>query len=165
MVCFATSVLADDADIKKAAKAQAEESQTALIKGEFEKLVDLTHPKLVENLGGKKKMVAHLTIEMKKMKEEGYEFKSVKVSDPGDPVRAGKELYIGIPFTLEMRVPGGRLLGKSMFIGVSKDDGKNWVFLDANPLKDEREQLKKLLPNLPAAIVIPKKELPVFIRD
>src|SRR5438045_2512650 len=89
-LCVPLVVHADDTDIKKTAKAQAEESQAALIKGDFGKLADLTHPKLVEKMGGKEKMVAYLTTEMKKMKEMGYEFKSVKVMAPGDPVRAGK---------------------------------------------------------------------------
>src|SRR5258708_5773056 len=85
---LATSASADDADIKKAAKAQAEDTQAALIKGEFEKLVSMTHPKAVELLGGKDKMAAFLATELKKMKDMGFEFKSATILDPGEPLRA-----------------------------------------------------------------------------
>jgi hypothetical protein len=153
----------DGAQLKSSAVAKAKESQDALIQGDFVRLVDLTHPKAVEKLGGKEKAVAFLTAETKKMKdEEGIEFKSYKFLNPGDPIRVGAEIYIGIPFALEMIAPGGRLLTDGMLIGVSIDEGTTWSFVDTDP---GREKVKVVLPNLPDAIVFPKKELPVFLKD
>jgi len=159
---LACSASADDGDIKKAAKAQAEVTQAALVKGEFETLVRHTHPLVVEQLGGKEKMVAFLRTETKKMKDQGFEFKAVKIADPGELARVGKEIYVGIPLAMEMSAPGGRLSNKGFLIGVSNDDGKTWVFIDSAP---GRERIKMAFPDLPDAIVIPKKERPTFVKD
>jgi hypothetical protein len=153
---------ADDAEVKKAAKAKAEESQAALVKGDYGKLAELTHPKIVEMVGGKEKMAAGLTGVMKKLKEQGIEYKSAKMLEPGDLIRSGKDIYVTVPFTLEMVVPGGRLHSKSALIGVSNDAGKNWVFIDGSL---GSESIKKVFPDLPDAITFPKQEPPVFVKD
>ncbi|MBP3957537.1 hypothetical protein J8F10_20000 [Gemmata sp. G18] len=153
---------ADDAEIKKTAKAKAEETQNALLKGDYDKLVDLTHPKIVEEMGGRKKMIEGITASVKDMKSKGFTFKSVSVGDSSDSVKTGKELYIIVPFALQMAAPSGRLHTKGALVGVSSDGGKTWAFADATP---GREALKKLLPGLPEAIVFPKKEAPTFVKD
>jgi hypothetical protein len=163
--CASAPVAADDAEIKKTAKAKASECQNALLKGEYETFVDLTHPKVVEGSGGRKKMIDLLTTEMKGMKAKGIVFKSVKLDDASDPIAAGKELYISVPFTLEITVPDGRLITKSALIGISNDGGKTWTFFDANPGSFTREKLKQLFPDLPEKLPLPKKEAPTYIKD
>jgi hypothetical protein len=163
LTCFVAGfspVNCDDADMKKTAKAQAEEIQTALVKGDFAKVADLTHPKAVDALGGKKKMAAFLADGMKAMKEQGIEFKNVKILDPSEPVKAEKDAYIVVPFTLELTASGKKLQSKGAIVGVSSDGGKTWVFLDANP---GRDKLKLLLPDLPDSLVIPKQDPPKVI--
>lgn len=153
---------ADDAEIKKVAKAKAEELQAALLKGDYGKVADLTHPKTVELLGGKEKMVAYLAQETKAMKDKGYGLKSTTVAEPSDPLAAGGDLYLTVPFKLEMTVPGGRLQTQSGLIGVSGDGGKTWTFVNVKP---GREKLLNLLPNLPEKLPFPKKEPFTFIKD
>jgi hypothetical protein len=159
---IALGARAEDIDVKKVAKAKAEEVQTALVKGEFEKLVDLTHPKAVELLGGKEKMVAKMTKEIKEMETKGFGFKSVKISDPSDPVQMGKQLYLLVPFSLELKAPNARIITKSSLVGVSEDGGKTWVFVDITP---GRDKIKEVLPNLPDSLVFPKAEPPTIIKD
>ena len=161
-LCAASAAQADDAEIKKTAKAKAEECQNALIKGDYEKFADLSHAKVVEAGGGRKKMVESMAAEMKKLKEQGTEFKSVKMSDPSDPVAAGKVLYICVPFTLEIATRNARVAVKSAFLGISEDGGKSWVFVDAIA---GRDSLKRSFPDLPDKLVIPKKEPPTIIKD
>jgi hypothetical protein len=162
MLCCVPFAFADEADVKKAAKSQADEIQSALIKGDFGKVADRTHPKAVEALGGKQKMVAFLTAGIKEMKKEGIEFKLSKMLDPSDPVKAGKELYILVPFTLELTISGKRFQSKGALVGVSSDGGKTWVYLDTAP---GREKLKDLLPDLPDSLMIPKPEMPTPVKD
>lgn len=48
----------DDVSLKNTAKAKVEELQNALIKQDFGKVADLTHPKVLEMAGGRNKMIA-----------------------------------------------------------------------------------------------------------
>jgi hypothetical protein len=155
-------VAADDAEIKKVAKAKANECQNALLKGDYDKFVDLTHPKVVEGNGGRKKMTDTMMAGVKELKEKGITFKSVTVHDPSDPIAGEKAMYIVIPTTLEMTVPGGRLTGKRAVLGISNDSGKTWVFVDTTP---GRESLKKVFTDLPDKLPIPKNEQPTFVKD
>ena len=51
LVVGCSKVSRDNAEIKKAAKAQADEIETALVKGDFaRKLPDRTHPKVIEKI-------------------------------------------------------------------------------------------------------------------
>jgi hypothetical protein len=165
LACFVAGcapVNRDDVDIKRNAKAQANEIQTALVKGDFEKVADCTHPKVAEAMGGKAKMVAIMTDGTMAMKKRGIEFKAVRIFDPSDPVEAGGELYILVPFKLEMRAPGKRLETNAAIVGISSDGGETWAFVDTTP---GREELKKLFPDMPDSLDIPKKQAPKVIDD
>jgi hypothetical protein len=151
----------ENAEIKKTAKAQAEVIQTALIQGDFGKVADLTHPKIVEAGGGKDRMVAMMAAGTKEMKEQGIEFKAMTVLEPSEPVPAGKELYIVVPFILEMSGSGQRFQTKAAIVGISGDGGKTWSFVDTTP---GRDALKKVFPNLPDSLDIPKKEAPTLVE-
>jgi len=153
---------ADDAEIKNVARAKADECQTALIKGDYEKFVTFCPPKVVELSGGKKKMIELLTNGTKEMTSQGISFESTKMLAPFDPITVEKEIYIAVPFTLEIKVPDGRLSTKGVLIGISSDGGKTWAFTDAAP---GYEKLKKVFPNLPDKLPFPKKEPPVLIKD
>jgi hypothetical protein len=161
-LCTTLPVYADDAEMKKTAKAKAIECQEALIKGNYEAFVDLTHPKVVEGVGGREKMIEKMSTGMKAMKAKGLEFKSAKFSDPSDPVAVGKDLYITVPFTLEVAIPGARGTSNNALVGISSDGGKTWMFIDTGP---GRDTLKKLFPDLPDKLPIPKKEPPKFVKE
>ena len=122
----------------------------------------MTHPKVVEVMGGKEKMVAALTKELKVMKDAGMEFKSAKVLDPSNLVRVEKEIFVVVPLTLELTSPKRKVTTKGALVGLSRDEGKTWVFVDATP---GRDKLKEMIPNLPDAIVLPKKEPPVITKE
>jgi hypothetical protein len=165
LVCFVVGCSQKsgaDADIKKTAKAQAEEIQSGLIKGDFEKVADRTHPKAVKALGGREKMLTTLRDGMKEMKEDGFEFKAVKMHEPSDPVKVGQDIYIVVPFNLEMSAKGQRLQTAGALLGVSSDGGKTWVFVDTAP---GRENIKGMFPDMPDSLVIPKQEMPTLVKD
>lgn len=162
LLSLSSGVRGDDADLKKSAQKQFDESQTALLKGEYDKFVATNHPKLVELMGGKEKMVETLDKETKKMKAEGFEFKSVVSGTPSEPIKAGNEIYLTVPGTLEIKVPGGKLKTDCTVIGVSSDAGKTWLFVNA--VKD-REDILKIVPQLPKELVLPKKMPPTFIKE
>lgn len=154
--------VADDAALKASARAQVEEINEALIRGKFDRIADLTHPRVVELTGGREKMIALMESATREMKQKGYSVLSSKAGDPTDLVEQGTDLFVVVPFVLEMKAPGGKLSSPGFVVGVSGDRGKTWGFVN-NP-KDP-ESLKLILPGLPERLKIPERKEPTFRKD
>ncbi len=157
----AWSARADDAETKKAVKALAEKVGTATLKEDYDTLFDLTHPKVVEPLGGKEKFVEATKGVMKKMKDAGIAFTSFKIGEPTDPVRGGKEVFVVVPTTAELDTPKGKATATSYLLGVSADNGKTWRFVDGAAGAAET---RKMFPDLPKSVTLPKIEYK-FTKD
>jgi hypothetical protein len=155
--------LADDAAKLAAAKAQANESVQALAKGDFDRMADLTHPEVVRMLGGKEKMVAVLQESTKKFKEQGYDILACTVTDATELVSGEGELFTVVPYTLKTKVPGGKLTQATYLLGVSSDYGKTWRFIDGAKLLQPK--VRKLIPNLPTTLKLPKREPPQVEKE
>lgn len=158
---WAVAARADDADVKKVAKAKAEELQTAFVKGDHDKLIGLMPPRVIQAAGGKKKLAAIVAAEAKATQAQKATYKLIEVSDPSDPIRAGNELYLLVPFKLEVTIPGQRVRVDSALLGVSEDGGKSWGFVDVAP---GRDKLLKVLPGIPEGLRIPKPKT-VLVDD
>ena len=168
-VCFFVLVLgcwtaqaADNTSLKKVVKGKVEELNKALLKEEFGKVVDLTYPKVVKMMGGREKMISVMRAGFKDRKARGFTLRSFKVDTPSELVAAGPDLFVVVPFLLEIKAPGGRILQKGFVIGVSSNRGKSWTFVTAD---QDVKQLKKILPNLPEQLKLPKREKPVFEKE
>lgn len=151
-------VEADDAGTKKVIKGLVEKMQTATIKEDYAVVVDLTHPKALEQLGGKEKALDTIKNGMKALKEGGLTIKSLKSGEPATPVPGGKELYTVVPTTLELTTPDGKVTSNGFVVGASADGGKTWTFVDGSPGPDA---IRKLLPDLPEKLVLPKPEIKI----
>jgi hypothetical protein len=161
VLCCATQA-ADDTGLKKRVKADVEEMNKAILKEDFGKIADLTHPKIVEMVGGRQKMISLMESGFKDMKANGVSFLSTKVEESSDPVMGGSDLFIVVPFILEMKAPGGKLRGKSFVIGMSSDKGQSWKYINGDV---DIKKVKELFPNLPEKLKIPEKQKPVFEKD
>lgn len=142
-------------------KIQAEELCTATVKGDFAKLADLTHAKLLEKLGGRDKLIAFLKRDSEGMKADGFELMSATVSDAIQIVKVEKELFAVLPLTLTIKAPKGKAIQESSVIGISDDDGANWKFI--NGINQQRFSL--LFPNAASKVQIPAEKPPVFTKD
>ena len=149
-------------NLKEVVKEKVEALNKAVIKEEFGKVADLTHPRIVKMMGGREKMVVAMASGAKEMKSKGYTITAVTVANASEPVSAGSEVYAVVPFELEMTAPGGKLLQKSFVIGVSSDQGKSWVFVNGDV---DPKTVKQVLPNLPEELKRPEKQKPVFKKD
>jgi hypothetical protein len=153
---------ADEVPLKKVVRARVEEINNALLKEDFAKVADLTHPKVIQLIGGREKMISVMESETKEMRSQGFALRSVKVDDPSDPVAAGSDLFVVVPFLLEMKALGGKLVLKSFVIGVSSDRGKSWAFVNGDL---DIKKVKQVLPTLPDQLKLPEKQKPVFEKD
>jgi len=158
--CIANA--ADNPSPKQVVKEKVEEINNALIKEDFAKVIELTHPKAIELVGGKEKAISALESVIKEMKTRGLAFRATKIDDPSDPLAVGTELFVVAPFVLESKAPFGKVVQKSFYIGVSSDRGKTWVFVNGDYSVDT---IKKVLPNLPEKLKLPEHEKPVIVKE
>lgn len=144
----------------KGVKALAEEAGRAFVVGDFKRLVELTYPKVVENVGGREKMVAMLERDTREAKGQGFEMVSYVVGEPREPVRGGSQLFVIVPTELKMKATDGVWASKSYLVGISDDDGKNWTFIDGAFLDDAK--VKLVIPAAVGKLVLPKPAAPVL---
>ena len=126
-------------------------------------MADLTHPTIVDELGGRAKFMQRLEAIAREMKGQGFRFQGNTFSEPSDLVEASGEVYAVVPFRLDMTAPGeipGTL--HSYLIGVSKDQGSNWKFIDGGGVAGDRAKLRQVLPNFPSNLQLPAKQEPVW---
>lgn len=144
-------------------KEQAEQTANALLKADYETLIKYTYPKVVELVGGKEKMIETVKKGQAEMRQQGITFESVKIGEPSKTVVAGDEIHCLVPQTLIMKVPKGRLKTNSPLLGVSKDNGKHWYFIDTAGLS--MDNVKTVLANYNPELKLPVKKEPEFIPD
>ncbi|MBI4863575.1 MAG: hypothetical protein HY815_25455 [Candidatus Riflebacteria bacterium] len=150
-----TSVASDGRLI--AARDQARRVSRALIEGDYESFVSLTHPRLVHQLGGRETMIASLRKSTAELKGEGYVLRSVEVGVPIGLTRVKSGLLVIVPTTVTMAVAGRDVVQRSVMVGAS-DDGKRWSYIDGSRLEDGT--MKHLLPDLPPDFAVPPFEDP-----
>jgi hypothetical protein len=135
--------------------ARAQELTEALGRKDYEKVIDLTYPKVVEVGGGREKLLAAMTEEVKSMESEGVEIISSNASAPSQIVHDGDGIFAVVPVTSKVKAQEGTFQTEGSLIGISTDGGQNWTFVDASG-KDLTE-LKKVLPNLDKLNLPPDK--------
>src|SRR6185503_9305673 len=142
--------------------AQARELEEALARKDYAKVIDLTHPKVVEVGGGREKLLAAMNSEMKSMEAEGVTLLSSTASPASQFVSDAGGIYAVVPVTTKIKAQGGIFQTEGSLIGVSTDGGQNWTFVDATG-KDQTE-LKKVLPNFDK-LKLPAEKAPVKISE
>jgi hypothetical protein len=150
----------DEISAKESMQKSAEAMVELFSKGEFKDYIKYIHPKIVQMLGGKEKMVVFLEKQIGGMKDDGFVFKTVSVGTPSKILSSQGELQSIIPQTIELENPDGILTTKSSLIGISKDSGKTWHFIDAG--SKTLSELKKVFKTLSNDLVIPVKKEPTF---
>jgi hypothetical protein len=152
---------ADDAAIKKVVKEKVNVMNDAKLKGDYSKLADLMHARVIQSMGGKENMIAQTDKMMKMMKKDGIEFKSFKLGEPSAIVKQGTDLYIYVPNEMTITIKGGKLIQQNYVVGVSPDQGKSWTFAET----DSTGRIKKIFPNLPNELKLPDTKKPVYVED
>ncbi|MGH9942788.1 MAG: hypothetical protein ACRD9R_10590 [Pyrinomonadaceae bacterium] len=144
-------------------KKKAEELSTAFVEGDFGRVADLTYPDLVELSGGKAKIVSKLEIGMGGWRAQGFQLSSLSVDEPTQVIKARDYLFAVVPATMRMKVPEGVLAQQTFHLGVSRDGGETWTFVDGGGTG--KEKLKILFPTVASAIdslELPEEKLPTL---
>jgi hypothetical protein len=141
-------------------KAQVEAFNRAAINKDFNKRVDWTHPKYIEQYGGREKILADMKTGVEDYKAQGIETMAISIGQPGEVVQIKDQLFSVVPTTSTLKAPGGTLVGEITVIAVSTD-GTNWKFIsDLN-----QERFDALFPEAAGSIVIPEINQSRFIES
>lgn len=141
-------------------KAQADECAQAFVKGDFARLADYTHPKLLEKVGGRNQLIAFLQKGVAEMKAQGFETLSYDNDAPTQVLTVGRMIYAVVPGKLRSRTPGGVMVSETFMIGISADGGKSWKFVGGNTADPAR--LKMLFPAAAGKLRLPAEKPPVL---
>jgi hypothetical protein len=153
---------AQPADIGERVKKLVEEINLATIEGHYLRVLELTHPKAIELMGGPDKATQGMMTGLYNLGKAGLAIRSVAVQLPSQMVASNQGIFVVVPFTMELASTAqDQLLNESYVIGVSTDAGESWVFVSGSTSADD---LKKILPNMPTKLVLPEHKAPV-VRD
>ena len=147
-------------NIQTAIKIQAMDMARALIKNDFNTFVGFMHPKIIAYAGGKEKLKKNMDSASQAMVQFGVEFKKIIIGDPGPIVSFQDQLQCVVPQTTTLQTLLGQIEAETSLLAISPDKGKKWYFIDTNVYKVDK--LKKILPDLSTALVIPPQKEPKF---
>ena len=142
---------------------QAELTAKALLNDDYETLIRFTHPKVIELVGGRDKMISLIKKGKIEMGQQGISFDKVTIGTPTKTVVAGDEIHCLIPQTIYMKVPKGKMKSETQLLAVSRDKGTSWYFIDTVNLN--KDNIKSVLPNYNFDLTLPTKKQPLFIAD
>lgn len=138
----------------------ARKTARAFSEQDFETLLDSTHPRVFEAVGGRAPILDALKAAAAEWRAEGAEVVGYEAGEPGEIVRAGARLFAVVPTELKMDTPKAAGTLKSYMLAISDDGGKVWKFVDGAGLNED--VLKVLVPEAVGVVTLPKPEAPVF---
>ena len=141
-------------------KAQVEEFNRAIVNKDFNKMIDWTHPKYIDQFGGREKTLAVMKTGVEDYKSQGIEVISLDTGQPGEVVQIKDQLFSIVTDTSTMKAPGGKLVGEITVIAVSTD-GANWKFISGL----NQERFNALFPDAAEQILIPEAGESRFIEN
>lgn len=141
-------------------KGQAMDMAKALLRKDFPAFTKYMHPKVIEMAGGKEKAIHRMDTINNIATQFGAEVTKILIGTPGTIVNFKNEMQVTLPQTTEMKTGFGNLSVETTLIAISKDGGKNWLFIDTSVynVKD----LQKNMPELSPDLVIPPAKPPKF---
>jgi hypothetical protein len=141
--------------------AKTKEITEAFTNKDYEKVLEMTYPKVIESGGGREKMLAAMKDEIAQMKSDGVEMLATSPGTPTQFVHDGGSIYAVVPLTLKIKAQEGTFQTEGNLIGISADAGANWTFIDAAGADDK--DLKVLPPSALAQLKLPPDKPPVKI--
>jgi len=140
---------------QKAAQSQAQVCVDATVKGDIEKVVDLTHPKVITTSGGRQNLISATLKKRNAIEQQGVTYVSGRADAPSTIYMAESGIYCVVPVVYRVRAGENKLIMKSPLIGVSTDSGKTWKFLDTSP---GESVVRKVFPEIPKELKFPPDE-------
>lgn len=146
-----------------AINAAGSELAQAMVSKDYEILADYTYPKIIEMMGGRKRMITIVGSGMERMADQGLRFSKVEIGAPEEIFQAGSEIHCLVPQKTVMTNGSGTATNNSYLLAISNTNGERWYFLDIAQLTNENA--KELFPEFNSNLKIPAKTPPIFDFD
>lgn len=140
-------------------RVQATRMANGLVTGNYTVFIRYIHPRILEISGGADQLKAYLKQASDMMGQQGMKFQSVTVDTQVPFIHQGSQLQATLQQHTTIKLRQGRVVATSTLIGTSVDNGAHWHFIDSN--NKTLDDLRKILPNLSTALVIPPPQQPV----
>jgi hypothetical protein len=141
-------------------KSQALDMGKAMVAGDSRSFAKYMLPELITVGGGTDKVVQMMDSMFTVLEGFGGQVKKITYGNPGKIIKFNKELQTTLPQTTEITSSIADVVLTSTLVAISRDNGKNWYFLD--PSMNKAEQLKGKLPPISPEINVPPPQ-PKFI--
>jgi hypothetical protein len=164
LICLGPVARGDETSPAQAARRDATAMTQAFLKGDLDTFANYTDPTMIKAAGSKQQLIEFLKKGIAQMKSEGARFVWSSVEAPRDIIKAGSELQALLPQKqiLELLEKKGELHSTGHLLGISRDGGKTWTFLDASSAP--AEELRKIVPTLSTKLKLPgRQEPPTFV--
>ena len=141
-------------------EAQAKEIGDAYVRKDFQEFAGLTFPKLLQMAGGKEKFMKRVAEESKQQEAQGLQTLSSIPTDVTQFLKVSGSLYAVMPTTLRMNMRGDLFESYGCLIGISRDKGEHWTFLDLGS-----GGLRDLLPDVADRLSVCPRKRPVKLTS
>jgi hypothetical protein len=159
----ATPVPSPTAENYPALTARTKEITDAFTSKDYTKVLELTYAKVIENAGGRDKMLATMKSEIKEMETEGMNILSTTPGAPTQFVHDAGSIYALVPIVLKIKAQNGTYQTDGSLIGVSSDAGADWTFIDA--AGEDDKDLRLIAPAVLEKLKVPAQKPPVKISN
>jgi hypothetical protein len=150
-----TPTFRDDKTIGEVVKVEVKKMIEATAAGNYDVVLELTHPRVVEELGGKEKAGQAIKKALEGIKARGVQFEVKEINEP-TVVKRGASYFAVAPYTMVMTGSGKKATSKTALVGVSIDEGKTWKFLNVDAGGEDK--IRQTLPDLPRELRVPRQE-------
>jgi hypothetical protein len=152
LALVASTGSAQDDKITATVSVQVKKMIDATVEGKYETVIDLTHAKVVDEMGGRALAIEKTRSALEAIKSKGYTFKIGEVAKP-NVLKAGKDYYAVASYSLVLTGKGKKLTSNTSVVGVSTDNGETWKFV--NVTAKGEAGVRRILPELPGELKVP----------
>lgn len=125
------------------------------------KVLEMTYAKVIENAGGRDKMLATMKSEIKEMETSGVDLLATTPGAPSQFVHDAGSIYAVVPVTLKVKAQEGTYQTEGSLVAISSDGGTSWTFVDA--AGEDDKDLRVILPAVLDKLKMPAEKPPVKI--
>lgn len=136
---------------------------TAKMCDDYETLLNLTLPDLIDQAGGRENMRATLSKIHGNQRSKGIILQDYKIKQDIEQAKTKTETHVLIPIVTISKVPGGTVTSESHLIAVGLEGNSKWHIVETSSLNEYN--IHKVIANWDNTIVLPYKKAPVFKED
>ncbi len=140
--------------------AQAKEYGDAFVRGDVEKLVELTYPKYIEIAGGKQKLISVGNATRKQFERDAMQLISWMPIEVTQFLEESGSLYAVAPMAMRTKGRGFETEDYDCLIAVSNDRGEHWTFVSSTCVR-----LKDAFPQVAEKLVLCSEKQPVRLAQ